>query len=259
MTLFEQSHFTIFGTRCKKTKLLTRQKQKAKIISMKQAHTVLFSDVHLGSPVARAYDLLNALKQYRFKQLIIAGDMFEDLNFKHLTSTHWELLEHIGKLSRRDVDVVWIEGNHDGQFLELVSHMIGIPAKKEYLWEINGIKFLALHGHQFDNFLSGNPYLGRALAELYSFLQRTISSTFFNMFYAKIADRWQRLTEQVANRALRYARHKWRDVVICGHTHFTYMLKQDNIRHYNLGSWAVKPSHLLVIGDDGGITLEETL
>ena len=92
---------------------------------MEHVNTVLFSDVHLGSPNARAYDLLKTLQDYRFKRLIINGDMFEDLNFKRLTSTHWELLEHIGKLSRRDVEVVWIEGNHDAKFIEFMSLMIG--------------------------------------------------------------------------------------------------------------------------------------
>jgi UDP-2,3-diacylglucosamine pyrophosphatase LpxH len=223
---------------------------------MKEVNTLLFSDVHLGSPVARAFDLLNTLKEYRFKKLIIVGDMFEDLNFKHLTSTHWELLEHIGKVSRRGVEVVWIEGNHDGKFLEFMSHMIGIPARKEYSWEVNGRKFLTLHGHQFDNFLSSSPLLGRFFAAGYSFLQRRISSSFVSFISDKIADKWQRLSEQVAEMALAHCAKKGRDVVICGHTHFVYQLRKNNIEYYNLGCWVSKPSYILVVEENGGSHFE---
>jgi len=211
----------------------------------------MFSDVHLGSPVARAYELLNTLKEYHFSKLIIVGDMFEDLNFKHLTSTHWELLEHIGKVSRRGVEVVWIEGNHDGKFLEFMSHMLGVPVKKEYSWEVNGVKFIALHGHQFDNFLSKNPFLGRIYAEAYSFLQRVVSSHFLSFISDNIADRWQRLSEHVAPLAINYAKKKQRNVIVCGHTHFVYQMRKDDVEYFNLGCWIAKPSYLLVIQDNG--------
>ena len=216
----------------------------------------MFSDVHLGSPVARAFELLETLKEYHFKKLIIVGDMFEDLNFKHLTSTHWELLEHIGKVSRRGVEVVWIEGNHDGRFLEFMSHMIGIPFRKEYVWEVGGRRFIALHGHQFDNFLSANPFLGRVAAAAYAFLQRSVSSHFLSFLFDKISDKWQRLTEQVAAMAITYAKKKRCDVVICGHTHFVYNLRKDGVEYYNLGSWTSKPSYLLAIEENGNSHFE---
>ncbi len=223
---------------------------------MKQVNTILFSDVHLGSPIARAFDLLGTLKEYHFKKLIIVGDMFEDLNFKHLTSTHWELLEHIGKVSRRGVDVVWVEGNHDGKFLEFMSHMLGIPSRNEYSWEVGGRKFIALHGHKFDNFLSGNPFLGRFAAEAYSLVQRTISSTFISFLSDRIADRWQRLSEQVADMALAYCKKKGADAIICGHTHFVYHLMKDNVEYYNLASWIAKPSYILVVEENGNSHFE---
>jgi UDP-2,3-diacylglucosamine pyrophosphatase LpxH len=223
---------------------------------MKLVNTILFSDVHLGSPLARAYELLNALKEYHFKKLIIVGDMFEDLNFKHLTSTHWELLEHIGKVSRRGVEVVWIEGNHDSKFMEFMSHMIGIPARNEYYWEVNGRKFVALHGHQFDNFLSGNPFLGRLFASAYSLFQRSVTSHFIGFLSDKIADKWQRLSAQVAEMATTYAKKRNCDVIICGHTHFVDNIRKDGVEYYNLGSWNSKPSYLLAVEDTGNTHFE---
>lgn len=215
--------------------------------------TILFSDVHLGSPNSRAYELLGALKEQRFRRLVINGDMFEDLNFEKLTSTHWELLEHIGKLSRRGVEVVWIEGNHDAKFSEFMSHMIGIPVRREYIWETGGRRILALHGHVFDSFISKNLFIGRLLAVLYATFQRAVSSRIFDFMMMKITDKWMRVTEQVAAGALARAKRKKCDVVVCGHTHFVYNMKKGGIEYYNTGCWNNKPSYLLAIEGDGSV------
>lgn len=219
---------------------------------METINTIVFSDVHLGSPNSRAYELTQKLKEYRFKRLIINGDMFEDLNFERLTSTHWELLEHIGKLSRRNVEVVWIKGNHDGKFCEFMSYLIGIHVRDEYLWEAGGRRFIALHGNQFDSFISKNVYIGKLLAVLYSAFQRVVSSQLFDWVMMKVADRWLRATEQVAEGAVAYAVKKHCDVVVCGHTHFVYNIKKDGVEYYNTGCWNNKPSYLLAI-DEAGI------
>lgn len=224
---------------------------------MNEVNTLLFSDVHLGSPMSRAYDLLQTLKSYRFKKLIIVGDMFDDLNFEFLRSTHWELLEHIGKVSRRGVEVVWIEGNHDAKFYRFMSHLMGIPVYKEYAWEISGKKYLALHGHQFDSFITRNHFLGKLLAKIYTVFQRVVSSHFFDFLLLKFSDSWMRLTEQVAKEAIGHAKKKHMDFVICGHTHFIYRLKKDNIEYYNLGCWNNRPSNLIIIDDEGFVSYKE--
>jgi len=217
---------------------------------MSEINTVLFSDVHLGSPVSRAFDLLSALKELKFKKLIINGDMFEDLNFSKLTTTHWDLLNHIGRISRRGVEVIWIEGNHDEKFYDFMSHLLGIPVYEEYSWEIKGKKFLALHGHQFDSFMLKNEFLGRMLARVYTFVQGIVSSRFVDYVTNHFADKWLRLTEQVADKAILYAKKKHKDIVICGHTHFVDNRKKGSVEYFNLGCWNQKPSYLLIIQDD---------
>ncbi|MDA4133278.1 MAG: metallophosphoesterase, partial [Thaumarchaeota archaeon] len=107
------------------------------------------SDVHLGSSVSLAADLLLLLKTSRFKRLILLGDIFQDLDFSRLTREHWRLLAHIRKLSnpKRGIEVVWVEGNHDAGIAEVMEHLIGVRVHQEYEWEWNGAKCLAIHGH----------------------------------------------------------------------------------------------------------------
>ena len=224
---------------------------------MNGTHTLLFSDVHLGSPVSRAYEVLSALKEYRFKKLIINGDMFEDLNFEKLTSTHWELLEHIGKLSRRDVEVVWIAGNHDAKFAKIMAYLIGIPVHDEHIWQIGSRRFLALHGHQFDSFMVYNAVIGKFLAVLYTTLQRMVSSVWLDWVLVSLADRWQRLSRQVADGAIEYSKKHGCDVVICGHTHRKMTQQKADIEYYNLGCCNSMPSHFLTVSNEGIVQYRE--
>lgn len=221
-----------------------------------EINTVLFSDVHLGTSTSRAYDLLNELNRLVFKQLIIVGDMFEESNFEVLRSTHWELLEYLGKLSRRNVNIIWIEGNHDWKFFKFMSSLIGIPVYNEYVWKISGRTFIALHGHQFDSFLVNNRFIGTLLGKIYFYIQNILPYHFFDFIITKIANKWTRLSDQVAKKSISYAKKRGADVVICGHTHLAESLKIDNIEYFNTGTWRNKPSHLLIVNEDGSSYLK---
>jgi len=120
--------------------------------------TVIISDLHLGSDVSRAADALDFLHSVEFRRLVLLGDIFADLNFRRLTKEHWKFLGYIRKLSnpKHDVEVVWVEGNHDHGLSEVMSHLVGIPVYQEYTWDYAGRRHLAIHGHQFDTFVIKN-------------------------------------------------------------------------------------------------------
>src|SRR3954463_15571306 len=117
--------------------------------------TLILSDVHLGSEISRARDALDLLKSMTCRRLILLGDIFCDLNFRRLKKEHWQFLSYIRKLSnpKRNVEVVWVEGNHDYGLSELMSHLVGINVYQEYEWDYCGMRHLAIHGHQFDRFV----------------------------------------------------------------------------------------------------------
>ncbi len=131
--------------------------------------TLIVSDVHLGSEVSRAKDLLEMLRTHTFNRLILLGDIFADLNFKRLKKEHWELLSYIRKLSnpKRQTEIVWVEGNHDTGLADVMSQLVGVKVYQELKWEFAGKKYLAIHGHQFDRFLVDNAFLSDIGAFLY--------------------------------------------------------------------------------------------
>lgn len=78
---------------------------------MPVAHTIIVSDIHLGSDLSRVNELIDVLDSWVFERLILLGDIFDNLDFKRLSGLHWGFLSHIREVSRKR-EVVWIEGNH---------------------------------------------------------------------------------------------------------------------------------------------------
>ena len=135
--------------------------------------TLILSDIHLGSELCNAELLLAVMSHFRFRRLILNGDIFDHLNLefevktrhlkegqqprvkKHrLKKSHLKALSFISGLSKpeNDCDVVWIEGNHDEGISHILSSLIGATVFDEYIWEFAGKSCLAVHGDQFDEF-----------------------------------------------------------------------------------------------------------
>ncbi len=215
--------------------------------------TLIVSDVHLGSSVSLAADLLLLLKTSRFKRLILLGDIFQDLDFSRLTREHWRLLAHIRKLSnpKRGIEVVWVEGNHDAGIAEVMEHLIGVRVHQEYEWEWNGAKCLAIHGHQYDAlWAKGVPFLGRVFTPLYLAAQKV---GFLKKWLPRLLDKlhthWERLDRKVCDGALRHAAHAGARHVFCGHTHQQWHQERDGIEYWNTGDWVGEHGTYITLAD----------
>ena len=224
-------------------------------------NTIIKSDIHLGSEVARPQAVRDMLKIYNFKRLILLGDIFDDLNFTRLNKEHWGLLSDVRKFSnpKQKKKVIWVEGNHDEGLIEIMSHLIGIDVLREYIWRINGKKFLAIHGHQFDRFLNENVVISKIASYIYDKIQKfgKDKQTFARYVKAK-SKGWLKLAGKIAVRASDYGKQKKVDVVICGHTHLATEQKfqEKNITYYNSGCWTDLPSSYLIIYDDGSLEIK---
>ena len=216
--------------------------------------TVIMSDLHLGSDVSQAGAALAFLKSVHFNRLILLGDIFADLNFRRLTKEHWKFLGYIRKLSnpRHEIEIVWVEGNHDHGLTEVMSHLVGVPVYQEYAWEYGGKRHLAIHGHQFDRFAVTNAFLSKVGQLIFLQLQKMDSR---NKRFARCLDRlntrWLRLSEQVAHGALSYAKTGKAERIFCGHTNAALSRERDGVEYYNSGGWVDQRCTYVAIDQEG--------
>jgi UDP-2,3-diacylglucosamine pyrophosphatase LpxH len=216
--------------------------------------TVILSDLHLGSEVSRAKAALHTLKAMTFHRLILLGDIFCDLNFRRLKKEHWQFLSYIRKLSnpKRDVEVVWVEGNHDYGLSEVMSHLVGIEVYQEYEWHYRGIRHLAIHGHQFDRFLVNNRMLSGFFTACHERLQKvSFGQTRVVGFLERFDTVWLRLSSKVTAGALAYARVRNAKRIFCGHTHEALQANREGIEYFNTGSWTQSNATYITIDEEG--------
>ncbi len=105
---------------------------------------LVISDLHLGSDVCQA-KLLEEFLIWAVEhcdQLVINGDIFDDLNFKRLTKRHFACLKVIRRnTDRHDFRLVWVRGNHDGP-IDIISHVVGVDILDEYVFDNHRIRLL---------------------------------------------------------------------------------------------------------------------
>lgn len=217
--------------------------------------TLLVSDVHLGSEVSRARDALDLIQSLSYRRLILLGDIFSDLNFRRLTGDHWKFLSSIRKLSnpKRKVEVVWVEGNHDFGLSNVMSHLVGVPVYQRYVWNFEGKRHLAIHGHQFDNFMKRNPFWVRIGNFFYYDVIPSLgdSGKSLQRYIDRCTTNWGRMTPRIMNGAIAYAKAGRIDRVFCGHTHQALHLERDGVSYYNTGSWIDARATYITVGEEG--------
>jgi len=219
--------------------------------------TIIVSDIHLGSQVSRAGELIQLLKKFDFHRLILNGDVFDDLNFKRLKKQDWKFLSLIRKLSNPDnnKEVIWVIGNHDG-VAETLSHLLGVEVVEEFIWTYGDKKMLALHGHQFDDFITEKPVITEVATRIYTGMQLLGGDKqALSRWVKKRSKSFIRIVEKIANDAIAYGTMKSADYVFCGHTHLPSIIKNDKIVYVNSGSWTDIPSTFITVDAEHGVRL----
>jgi UDP-2,3-diacylglucosamine pyrophosphatase LpxH len=221
-------------------------------VTKEKIHTVIISDLHLGTRVSRSREAAELLKSLNFKKLILLGDVFEDLNFNRLRDVDWKFLTLIGKFAKTR-KVRWVEGNHDLELSKIFGGLIGARVFKIYKWQFQNKRYAAIHGHQFDDFLINYPLIGNWAGRIYNLIQLI---DFFNdkkisRFVKRRSKGWLRLSGKVAKRALLYAKMHRIDYIFCGHTHKSMELRNNGASYYNSGCWTDVPSTYITLSDQG--------
>jgi UDP-2,3-diacylglucosamine pyrophosphatase LpxH len=216
--------------------------------------TVILSDLHLGSEVSRPKAALQTLRTMSFRRLILLGDIFCDLNFRRLKKEHWQFLSYIRKLSnpKRNVEVVWVEGNHDYGLSEVMSHLVGINVYQEYEWDYCGLRHLAIHGHQFDRFIVNNRALSGFLTACHERLQKlSFGHKRVVGFLERFDTVWLRMSNKVSAGAIAHAQLRNVQRIFCGHTHEAMQAARGGIQYFNTGSWTQPAATYITINEQG--------
>ena len=213
---------------------------------------VIVSDVHLGSSNCQAKELSRLLEQIAegavpTERLILNGDVFDSFDFRRLSKSHWKVLSLIRKLSDQ-IEIIWICGNHDGS-AEVVSHLLGVTVKDEYIFHSGGRDVLVLHGHTFDDFLDAHPVLTWIGDCIYALLQWIDRSHTIARAAKRGSKTFVRCARKVADGATAYARKMACDVVCCGHTHFATVAasRGGGVEYFNSGCWTECPCTFLTV------------
>ena len=203
---------------------------------------IVISDLHLGSDVCQAKlleEFLSGPSSIAI-ELVINGDVFDDLNFKRLTKRHFACLKIIRRNSDRDdFRLVWVRGNHDGP-IDIISHIVGVEILDEYVYDNHRIQLLILHGDQFDTFTTGYPWLTEIACGIFYFIQKWMPHRAAR-WIRRISKRWQRNSQFIERRAVEYARGRGFHFVTCGHTHLPLVAAHEDVLYVNSGTWTEVP------------------
>jgi UDP-2,3-diacylglucosamine pyrophosphatase LpxH len=217
---------------------------------------LIISDLHLGSDVCQA-SLLKEFLEWaveKTRELIINGDIFDDLNFKRLHKQHFACLKVIRRNSDRDdLRLVWVRGNHDGPS-EVVGHIVGVEVLDEYVFENDQLRLLVLHGDQFDRFVNDYRWLTELACGLFYYIQKW-TPHHAARYIRRVSKQWQRSSLLIRDGAVAYAASKGCHYVTCGHTHLPVLERVGGVLYANSGTWTDHPPCPFVAVKGGEIRL----
>ena len=227
---------------------MTAPVEKMDPVDLIEYDTILISDVHFGSPLCQAKELSEFLPRIRVKNLMLVGDLFDDLNFRRLAHWHWEALSRIRKMSDH-CTVTWIRGNHDIVSAPTMSHLLGVHVLNSFSWTEYGKRFFAIHGDRWDTFIYKYQRFTAFLTWFYNSLSRVNSRavTTFTRWLKRSAKLLTRNREAVRSGAIAYANKKGFNIVFCGHTHVPELIRVENIIYGNDGTWQSDVPHFIGI------------
>lgn len=200
----------------------------------------IISDLHLGSNVCRADNILEFLYYLETETLILNGDIFDNMDFRRLKKTHWHILKKLRQISK-NTKIIWISGNHDYQ-CEPIAHLIGADFVLDYLIQADRMIYIT-HGDRFDKIITKRPLLTKLADNIYRFIQLFDKRMDNNYYYSGMIKRHSktltRVTDNTVSNAIKYANKNKYDAIIIGHLHKSALLTtlENMVEYGNSGCW----------------------
>jgi len=222
-------------------------------------HTIIISDLHLGSPMCQATALLDFLNNIEVKYLILNGDVFENLKKTfRLRDSHWKALDQLRRMSDH-CQVVWVKGNHDTlgymkkrDDIKYIGNLLGFKIKREFHWEVGLYNYCAIHGDMWDSYIYKYPTLSNIVTWFYDRMKEVNSEWMkgFTRWIKKKSKILMRNGNYVMEGAFDYAEDRDVHGIFCGHTHKADLVERDTIIYGNTGTFeSATPTYLSVDSD----------
>ena len=222
---------------------------------MTTVRSIFLSDIHLGTRACQAGRLLEFLRSYVAENLFLVGDIVDFWAMRRnvvWTADQNTFVQKILKRARHGERVLFIPGNHDEAVRDYLGIAFGdIEVVGEYVHQLaDGRRFLLLHGDEFDQITRHHRWvavLGDVMYDLLVRLNSTISFVRRRMgitCYWSLAGYAKRRVKSALqfifdfeDTALRAARQRGLDGIICGHIHSAVIREVDGVSYVNCGDW----------------------
>jgi UDP-2,3-diacylglucosamine pyrophosphatase LpxH len=239
---------------------------------MPQVRSIFISDVHLGTRGCQAEQLLDFLREYECEHLFLIGDIVDFWAMRR--SIHWSaaqntVLQKILRRARHGEKVVFIPGNHDETLREYVDSEFGNihVARDFHHTTADGKQLLLLHGDEFDQITRYHKWLAVVGDAAYNLLVRVNTGLSWLRRKLGIAGYWSLAAyakrqiraavdyiDDFEHAALRAARQRGYDGIVCGHIHSAAVREVDGLTYANCGDW-VDSCSAIVEMPNGGLKL----
>jgi UDP-2,3-diacylglucosamine pyrophosphatase LpxH len=216
-----------------------------------QIKTLYISDIHLNTPFCKAESLLTLLKQYKYDNLIMVGDILDlyPRSIK-LTKPEQEVISKILTKAKKGVRVVWVLGNHDDKLMsiiDLIDGVGGIEVCNELHLTSGDRRLLVIHGDIVDLPVVKHLYfLGDYCYTAALFINHWYNGLrkLFGFGYYSLSAELKKGVKDVVkficdheNRIVDYAQHKGFDTVISGHIHHAEIKEINGVTYMNCGDF----------------------
>ena len=225
---------------------------------------LFISDVHLGSKGSNAELLLEMLKEYEPKELIIVGDFIDGWLLKkrhYWTQDFSNVIRKILSYTKKGTKVTYITGNHDDFLRSYIPIYFGdnINVVNEMVWE----DYFITHGDLYDGivqmkWLGKLGSFGYELAISLDMLMKKFGykKSLSKFLKKKVKDAVKFITNFEEQLVYQSKRRNCKGV-ICGHIHTPENKFVDGIHYLNCGDWIENNSY--IIYDEGRWELKEMI
>jgi len=223
---------------------------------MPDCHTLIVSDIHLGSKVCQTDKILSLLNESTFKALIVNGDLFDSDDIGRLNAEHWEVLTALSSLANNH-KVYLIGGNH-GRKLDKLAKKLGITLEEEFVFTVGQRQFLCFHGDEFDVFIKHLPLATSVFTKLYYAIQQFDGDEqHISMILKKLSKKILGISKRQQKKAIQVGHDRHATVVVCSHTHLPHVATENDVLFINSGSFCSNPCTYVTIDKTGKVELKE--